>query len=185
MGSFNLILQTEKLEEEFDILDPVVVPVGEYSFLNTSLMLTTPMSRTLYTMLLFEGGGFYDGVRVSPSLEPTWVIGASLELGANYRYDYVNFTERNQELKNHIAGFKALYMLNTKLSLSAYIQYNTAIHKVISNIRFRYNPKEGTDLYIVFNEGRNTYLEREVPTLPLYEQRNITVKFTYTFEFQR
>ena len=185
MGSFNLILQTEKLEEEFEILDPVLVPVGTYRFVNTKLMLTTPMSRTLYSMFTFEGGGFYDGTRISPAIEPTWVIGASIELGGSYRYDYVNFPERNQQLKNHIAGLKALYMLNTKLSLSAYIQYNTAIHKVISNIRFRYNPKEGTDLYIVFNEGRNTMLDREIPNLPIYEQRNITVKFTYTFEYQR
>jgi hypothetical protein len=75
-------------------------------------------------------------------------------------------------------------MFSTRLSLSAFIQYNTAINKVISNVRFRYNPKEGTDLYIVFNEGRNTLLEREVPHLPLYDQRSIMIKFTYTFELQ-
>lgn len=185
MGSFNLILQTENLQEEFEILDPVLVPVGHYRFLNTNLMLITPMSRSLYTIFTFEGGGFYDGIRISPSLEPSWVLGASVELGGMYRYDYVSFPDRNQELRNHIAGLKALYMLNTKISLSAYIQYNTAINKVISNIRFRYNPKEGTDLYIVFNEGRNTLLERELPHLPAYDERNITLKFTYTFELQR
>ena len=76
-------------------------------------------------------------------------------------------------------------MFSTKLSISAFIQYNTAINKVLSNFRFRYNPKEGTDLYIVFNEGRNTWLERELPHLPAYDERNITLKFTYTFETQR
>ena len=76
-------------------------------------------------------------------------------------------------------------MFNTKLSLSAFIQYNTAINKVLSNVRFRYNPREGTDLYIVFNEGRNTLLERELPTLPAYDHRSIMVKFTYTFQIQR
>ncbi len=185
MGSFNLVYQNEHLEEEFEILDPVVVPVGDYQFLSTSLMLQTPMSRHLYTTFMFEGGEYYDGLKWSPSLEPAWVIGASIELGGMYRFDYVDFPDRNQRLINHIAGLRALYMLNTKVSLSAYVQYNTAIQKVLSNIRFRYNPKEGTDLYIVFNEGRNTLLEREVPTLPLYEERNITLKFTYTFELQR
>jgi hypothetical protein len=76
-------------------------------------------------------------------------------------------------------------MFSTKLSLSAFVQYNSAIHKVISNLRFRYNPREGTDLYLVLNEGRNTWLDREVPILPVYDQRNITLKFSYTFEFQR
>ena len=41
------------------------------------------------------------------------------------------------------------------------------------------------DLYVVFNEGRNTWLDREVPHLPAYDQRNITLKFSYTFEVQR
>ena len=185
MGSFNLLLQSENLEEDFNILDPVMVPTGEYQFLSTKLMLQTPMSRTFYTMFTFEGGGYYDGIKISPSLEPSWNIGASFELGGIYRYDYVYFPDRNQTLNNHIAGVRTLYMLNTRVSLSAYIQYNTSIHKVISNIRFRYNPKEGTDLYIVFNEGRNTMFEREIPTLPVYDERNITIKFTYTFELQR
>ena len=106
-----------------------------------------------------------------------------MELGGIYRYDYVHFPDRNQILNNHIAGLRVLYMLSTKISFSAFVQYNTAIYKVISNFRFRYNPKEGTDLYIVFNEGRNTSLEREVPSLPVYDQRNVTLKFTYTFEW--
>ncbi len=185
MGSFNLVYQNEHLEEEFEILDPILVPIGDYQFLSTSTMLQTPMSRHFYTTFMFEGGEYYDGYKWSPSLEPAWVIGASIELGGIYRFDYVDFPDRDQTLTNHIAGLRALYMLNTKVSLSAYVQYNTAIHKVISNIRFRYNPKEGTDLYIVFNEGRNTQLEREIPTLPAYDERNITVKFTYTFELQR
>jgi hypothetical protein len=73
-------------------------------------------------------------------------------------------------------------MLSTKISLSSFIQYNAAIDQVISNIRFRYNPKEGSDLYIVFDEGRNTYLERETPVLPSINSRSFMFKYTYTFE---
>jgi hypothetical protein len=131
---------------------------------------------------MFEGGGYYDGIRISPSIKPTWNLGASVELGGFYQFDYVNFPGRNQTLQNHIAGMQLLYMLSTKISFSGYVQYNTAIHMVISNFRFRYNPKEGTDLYLVYNEGRNTLLDREIPMLPPYDSRNIMVKFTYTFQ---
>jgi hypothetical protein len=184
-GSFNLGYRYEYLEEEFEILDPVSVPVGQYHFVDSRIMLNTPGSRPLSARLMIDGGGYYDGFKVSPSLEPIWNIGASLELGGMYQFDYVDFPGRNQTLKNHIAGLRALYMVSTKLSFSAFIQYNTAIDKVISNVRFRYNPKEGTDLYVVFNEGRNTLLEREIPTLPVYDYRSIMIKFTYTFELQR
>jgi hypothetical protein len=183
-GMASVAFNYEYLEEEFEILEPVIVPSGRYKFLDTKLMLNTPGSRTMSAIFMLDGGGYFDGYRVSPSVQPIWSIGASVELGGLYQHDFVSFPERNQILRNHIAGLRGLYMFSTRLSLSAFIQYNTAINKVISNVRFRYNPKEGTDLYIVFNEGRNTLLEREVPHLPLYDQRSIMIKFTYTFELQ-
>jgi hypothetical protein len=72
-------------------------------------------------------------------------------------------------------------MLNTRLSLNAFIQYNTALNGIITNLRLRYNPKEGNDLYLVFNEDRNSALSRELPNLPVYNSRAVMVKYTYTF----
>ena len=181
-GAFNINYEFENLQEEFEILDPVIVPIDSYRFIYSSLILMTPGSNPFSALIKVDGGGYYDGLQISPSIKPTWNLGASVELGGIYRFDHVRFPDRDQTLNNHIAGIRALYMLSTRISFSAFVQYNTAINKVISNFRFRYNPKEGTDLYVVFNEGRNTYLDREVPTLPAFEQRYITVKFTYTFE---
>ncbi|MDF1576385.1 MAG: DUF5916 domain-containing protein [Bacteroidales bacterium] len=185
MGSVGLAYRTDQLEEEFELADPVIVPAGRYDYLSGELMLQTPGSSSLYAIFMFEGGGYFDGYKLSPGIEPKWNLGASVELGGIYKLDLIRFPGRNQSLNNHIAGLRALYMVSTRLSFSAFLQYNSSIHKLISNLRFRYNPKEGTDLYIVFNEGRNTWLEREVPTLPVYDARNITLKFTYTFELQR
>jgi hypothetical protein len=103
------------------------------------------------------------------------------ELGGSYNFDHVVVTKRDVSMTNHIIGLKALYMLNTKFSISAFIQYNTAVHEVITNLRFRYNPREGNDLYLVFDEGRNTDLYREVPNLPVYNTRAVILKYTYTF----
>ena len=162
-GSANVAFNYEYLDEDFEILDPVLVPAGQYRYLNSQLMLMTPGTRALSAIVMMDGGGYFDGIRISPSIQPRWTIGASVELGGLYQFDFVTFPDRDQTLRNHIAGLRALFMVSTKVSFSAFVQYNTAIHKVISNIRFRYNPKEGTDLYLVFNEGRNTLLEREIP----------------------
>ncbi len=32
---------------------------------------------------------------------------------------------------------------------ACFVQYNTAIDDVIANVRFRYNPREGIDFYLV------------------------------------
>jgi hypothetical protein len=52
---------------------------------------------------------------------------------------------------------------------------------VSANVRFRYNFREGNDLWIVYNEGMNTDRHRLTPTLPFTDSRTILVKYTYTF----
>ncbi len=185
MGSIGPVFRIDQLEEDFELTDSVTVPLGKYKYLSGELMLQTPGTSSFYTIFMFEGGGYFDGYKLSPGVQPKWNIGASVELGGLYQLDLIRFPDRGQSLNNHIAGLRALYMFSTKLSFSAFVQYNSAINKVLSNVRFRYNPKEGTDLFVVFNEGRNTWLDREVPNLPEYDARNITIKFTYTFEVQR
>lgn len=72
--------------------------------------------------------------------------------------------------------------MTTRTSLSAYIQYNTAVDKVVTNLRFRYNPREGNDFYIVYDEGLNSSLSPETPRLPLSTGRTVLLKYTYTFK---
>lgn len=66
---------------------------------------------------------------------------------------------------------------------SSFIQYNTAVNKAFANVRFRYNPCEGNDFYIVYDEGLNTRVTRELPTLPFSSGRTLLLKYTYTFRF--
>jgi len=72
-------------------------------------------------------------------------------------------------------------MLSTKFSAAVFVQYNSAADAVVANIRIRFNPREGNDLYIVYNEGLNTNRYREIPILPLTASRAIMLKYTYTF----
>lgn len=45
----------------------------------------------------------------------------------------------------------------------------------------RFNPREGTDLYIVYNEGMNTNRHRFDPALPVTDTRTVLVKYSTTF----
>ncbi|MDP4222824.1 MAG: DUF5916 domain-containing protein [Bacteroidota bacterium] len=181
-GTLNFVYNTENLRDSLELLpDIAYVPPTRYNYINFMGNLVTPMSRSVYTMLMTEMGQYYDGSRISFRLQPTWNISRHLELGSTYNFDYIRFRSRNEEMTNHIIGIKALYMFNTHLSFNAFIQYNTALHGIITNLRLRYNPKEGNDLYLVFNEDRNTDLTRERPNFPVYNSRAIMVKYTYTF----
>ena len=181
-ASVRFMKSTENLKDSLVLIkDEVYIPPGRYGFMNIEATITTPASKPLYAILKTETGQFYDGKRFSVSAVPTWNISKHFELGGTYSIDYVNFDARNISFTNHIIGLKAMYMLDTRFSVNAFIQYNTSVNEVYSNVRLRYNPKEGNDFYLVLNEGRNTNLNREAPRLPVYNTRAIMVKYSYTF----
>lgn len=180
-GDFKITYGYENVEEDFDLSDEAYIPAGQYNYLTTNTTITSSMTKPFYVNGQLDAGQFFDGFRFSILLIPTWKISSSLNLSFDYQYNKIKFTERDQEFVSHIGRFKVLYMLSTKFTASTFVQYNSAINTISSNIRLRYNPREGNDLYIVFNEGRNTDLEREIPELPTISNRNILVKYTYTF----
>ena len=183
VGFLSLNYNIEDVKEEFSFSDDseVQIPLGRYEFVSLRGMITTPMSRKFYTIIMSTMGGFYDGDGASISFTPTWNISSSFELSGTYQFNWINFEERSQKFNEQICRLKMLYMYNTKLSASTFIQYNSSNNVIISNFRLRYNPKEGNDFYIVFNEGRNTYPDMEIPAIPKISDRTFLVKYTYTF----
>jgi hypothetical protein len=171
----------ENLFELFEISDDVNVPIGTYTFPQLTGLIMTPMTKPTWMMLQFETGGYYDGKMLSITAMPNWSMSSSFILSGAYIYSNVDFTTRDQHFISHIGRIKALLMFSTKLSVSAFIQYNSEPHFVSSNIRFRYNPREGNDLWIVYNEGTNTDLDREIPSPPRLAGRTVMLKYTYTF----
>ncbi len=157
------------------------VPPGGYSFANVSALFSTSVSRNLSAEFMTIAGRFYDGRRFSFFAGPQLKIGSDFDVGLTYYLDYVNFPEREMDFTYHILGVKGLMTLTTSTSLAAFIQYNTAIDRMIANVRFRFNPREGNDFYIVYDEGLNTGIHRVSPSLPYSSGRTILLKYTYTF----
>jgi hypothetical protein len=174
----------ENLFEPFELSDDISVPVGDYKFPSVTGFVMTPVGNPLNIFFLTESGGYFDGKSISVSATPAWSISSNLQLSGYYQYNLASFPERNQEYVAHIARIKLLYMFSTRLSLSAFLQYNSAEDVIISNFRFRYNPREGNDFYIVYNEGDNSNLEKGMPVMPEIPRinfRTILFKYTYTF----
>ncbi len=68
----------------------------------------------------------------------------------------------------------------TRTSASAFIQYNSAEDLVALNFRFRYNPREGNDLYLVWNETFNSDRFGLDPIAPLSQERALLIKYSHT-----
>ena len=181
MGRIVARLSYENVPEPFSLSDEAEVPEGKYTYYGLKVAFNTPDSKLIYTNVSLDVGSFYDGRRVTLGLSPRWNASPSIELGGSYQFNRVTFPDRDQHFIAHIGGLRVLYMLNTRFSATAFIQYNSAVDAVITNIRLRYNPREGNDLYIVYNEGLNTNRYTGDPILPFTDNRTVMLKYTYTF----
>jgi hypothetical protein len=173
----------ENVLEDFSLSDEAEIPAGRYRFFDLNFTWNTPSAKATYLEGSLDVGSFYDGSRFSLRISPRRDMSSSLEIGAFYEFDRATFPRRHQEFVAHIGRLHILAMLSTKFSAAAFIQYSSDAKAVTANIRIRYNPREGSDLYIVYNDGLNTSRLSETPALPRSMGRTLLVKYTYTFNF--
>ena len=166
----------EDVEEELPFADNVCVPPGDYQFFNLIAKLTTPAGRLLNAEADVYAGAFYDGRRMSLALDAGRNFSSHLELGGAYEISRVEFPDRDQEFSAHVGRLRLLAMLDVRYSMAAFLQYSSAADKVVTNVRLRYNPSEGTDVYLVYDEGLNTDRRRQDPALPRTSDRTVMLK---------
>jgi hypothetical protein len=174
----------ENVLEEFSLSDEAFVPPGRYRFFDVNVLFATPKTKGLYMGGQVDVGSFYDGHRFSAGVEPRWDVSSSLEIGGFYGFYRATFPTRGQKFTAHIGRLKVLAMLSTKFSADAFVQYSSADKEVSSTVRLRYNPREGTDLYVVYSDGANTDRFSSEPALPRSMGRTLLVKYTNTFNFR-
>lgn len=110
-----------------------------------------------------------------------------MQIGIDYEYNHIQFPTEFASGDNNALFISNLIRLNiscyfsSKISIKLFTQYDDISDKVSSNLRFRYNPVEGTDLYVVFNQDLNTDPLNMMPELPVVNNQGITVKFVKTF----
>lgn len=173
----------ENIPSAFDLSDDVNVPSGIYKFFGGNFSFETSRSKLYGITISGYTGTFFDGYRHTLGLSPRWNISSSLDLSGLFQVNYITFPDRDERLTATVARLRILYMLNTKFTVSAFSQYNSQANGIVSNLRIRYNPREGNDLYIVFNEATNTNRDRLNPILPFTNNRTLLLKYTYTFTY--
>ncbi len=98
----------------------------------------------------------------------------------------LRFGTRDEKADIHLLKLRIRTALDVRASGNAFIQYNSTTDRLDFNVRLRYNLSEGTDVWIVYNEGLDT--ERtpsrlDVPQDPLSLSRALIVKYSHTFTF--
>lgn len=174
---------TQGVTERFSIGSGVEIPEGNYNYFTSDLMFNTPMYRPIALVINTSAGRFYDGKNFSVNFQPVCNLSESLQITGYYSYTYLTIPAREQELNAHLIRVKALYMYNTKLSISSFIQFSTIHQTAVCNFRLRYNHKEGNDLYLVYNESKPTMYFFDDSIEPVnFLNRQLQIKYIHTFK---
>ncbi len=177
----DITLERENLVEGFSLSDDAEILAGEYTFVSGQVGVETPGGNALKTEARLRAGKFFDGNQVVTSISPVWSITERFAVNGTYAYSRLRFPERDQAFDAHLLQGRADLMLSTRVTFSAFLQFNSAVDAVLVNARFRFNPREGNDFYLVYNEGLNTERAGSSPRLPYSQGRTLLAKYTYTF----
>jgi len=179
----SLEFQEEGVLEDFQLSDSIIIYAGNYSFVGSEIRIGTSQARKISIMGEATVGQFYDGNRFGFRAEPVFNVSSSLNLSANYEFNAIRFPERetNNSLNIHSVNLKALYMFSTKLSATLLLQYVNTEDELITNFRLRYNPREGNDFYLVFNDYRGISDNYTIPESPKFFNKTVMVKYIHTF----
>jgi hypothetical protein len=173
--------RVEDLVTPFALSEEVTVPAKRYTFWRGEASYGMPTGWPLRTNLGVTASTFFDGRRVSFEMSPTWNVSRYLRMTGTYQVNRVRFPSRSQSLTTHVQRLRFDVTPNVEYSIAGFVQYNSARDVVVGNVRFRYNPRQGNDLYLVYSEQLNTNRNLGVPQLPVSSQRALVVKYTHTF----
>jgi hypothetical protein len=171
----------EQLAAAFRVGD-VLVPAGRYDFVAGSLGFASSSGADLQAGGAISGGGYFDGHRIGASANLSWNPGAALALGVESVANRIELPAGRADVL--ITRLRVGTALGTRLTANGFIQHNSSGRVITPNIRIRYNAREGSDLFLVYNEAVNTHLfpaAPELPRQPRSQFRSLQLKYTYTF----
>ena len=159
-----------------------VVPPGRYDFADFQVFLQMPSGSRLRATLDARAGTYFDGTRTQAIFSPTWNASRHFELGGDYQITRLRFPDRDQSTDIQVARLRIRTALDARMSGNALVQYNSTGDRLDVNFRLRYAFAEGTDLWLVYNEGLDTDRTRELGvSSPFSLARSFILKYTHTF----
>jgi hypothetical protein len=175
----------EDVVQPFSIGGQAEIPAGGYTFADLQVALSMPSGARFRTAVDARAGTYFDGTRAQLILTPTWNVAPQLELGGEYQVSVLRFPDRDQSANIQVARLRLRTALNAHASGNGFVQYNSTTDRLEFNVRLRYAVAEGTDLWLVYNEGLDTERTRDLlgPTSPLSLSRSLILKYSHTFTF--
>ena len=168
----------EFLEQPFQIAPDVTIPVGGYSFQDVRVSFQLGSHRRLAGGLAVQYGSFFGGEKTSVdftrgrlSMTPR----LSVEPGVSL--NWINLPEGR--FTTELVTARTTYTVTPAMFVSALLQYNSSSDSLSANLRLRWEYRPGSELFVVYNEQRDTL----APRFPELANRALVVKIIRLVRF--
>ena len=160
----------------FTIGPGVVIPVGRYDNASGRVGYNLGNQRKFQGTISVESGGFYGGTNTGFSVSGTRAtITPQLSLAPTYSINRVDVPQRT--FTTHLAGSRVTYTATPQMFMSALLQYSSDARAVTANVRLRWEYRPGSELFVVYNEQRDSGTSR----FPVLGNRAFIVKINRLF----
>ena len=168
----------EFLTHPFPIAPGVTLPVGSYDYASVRTRFNFGQQRKISANISAEYGTFYSGHKTTIGLSRGRMnIRPQLSIEPSMSVNWVDLAEG--AFTTSLVGSRVTYTMTPLMFVSALLQYNSSSHAVAANVRLRWEYRPGSELFVVFNEQRDT-LARQFPALA---NRAVIVKINRLVRF--
>lgn len=168
----------EFLAEPFQIAPGVTLPVGGYDFSGVRTGFAFGQQRRVSGNVAVEYGTFYSGHKTSVIVSRGRVnFTPHLSIEPNVSVNWVDLLEGS--FTTSLVGSRIIVAMTPRMFVSALLQYNAGGNVLASNVRLRWEYRPGSELFVVFNEQRDT----STPGFPALSNRAVILKINRLFRF--
>jgi hypothetical protein len=143
----------EGVDEAFPILG-LIVPRGAYDSSTIRGAYTLGTQRKISGEIGAARGGFYDGDRTDLSYRGRAEISSHLSVEPSVSINWVDLPTGS--VTATVVSGRGTLSFTPRMLVAALVQYNSAGHLVTTNIRYRWEYRPGSELFVVYSDGRDT-----------------------------
>jgi hypothetical protein len=168
----------ELLPAPFRIASDVTLPAGGYRYADVRVGFTRAQLNPISGSLSVEHGTFYNGHKTTFGVSSGRVnLATRFSVEPTYSINRVELVQGS--FTTHLAGARTTWTPTPLMFTSAFLQYNSSNHALSANVRLRWEYRPGSELFIVYNEDRDTLARR----FPQVSTRAFIVKINRLLRF--
>jgi hypothetical protein len=169
----------ENLLRPFEISRGVEIPIGEYQFRSSGLLVTFSEHRRFAGRFRIQDWSFYGGSREDMLGEVIWR--PSEKFRGRISYDYADIRLPQGQFETRLVSAGLDYVFSSTLSWVNLIQYDNVSETIGVNMRLHWIPEAGRELFFVVNHNLQDFDNFDNSFRS--QTADVTVKYTHTFRF--